>query len=464
MDIDYDSLTREEIIEMINEQKAALKEKDRVILEKEQIIKLRLEFQMLREEGGYGYLTTKGLPPLGPFEVYSNQRSSTSQYLVERMNINHFTLHLDNNSFKSINNYRLTQLNDDNRSMIWLHRDTHSLPHWSHINDIIGFVQLVLTDVIRLAGLRNTVLSLREFTLTLTDHNRSNLLIFRARGNAIGVCMVIKPSRDGDDLDYTTNRESKRALSFHYQLLMYMQQLRFTHGVQQVFGIITTYKQWRICWLPEASELASATTEPEPQPLASSTSNTVPVSSDLSTLYGSALYEYNQPALIEVLVSTLRKMASSTVIPVTTLLPTPSETGRKYGLISAEGTFTWQDLPLFLRLSYLMKPTDPLDKVYVLQDYGEGLDGRVWLAATASGGLTVVKMTRASVTVEAPLKKQRVSEEGVGKGQGEVGRYMHMYDRERELWRSVWGAESTVCRTFLNAYALLMPFAFHGWL
>ena len=320
-----------------------------------------------------------------------------------------------------------------------------------------------MTDVIRLAGLRNTLLSLREFTLTLTDHNRPNLLIFRARGNAIGVCMVIKPSRDGDDLDYPTNGESKRALSLHYQLLMYMQQLRFTHGVQQVFGIITTYKQWRICWLPEASELASATTEPEPQSQSSSTNSTLTTSSDLSTLYGSALYEYNQPELIEVLVSTLRKMACGTVIPVTTLLPTAGQTGRKYGLISDEG-FTWQDLPLSFRLSYLITPTDPLDELYLLQDYGEGLDGRVWLAATASGSLTVVKMTRESVTVEAPLKKQRVGEEGTGEGQGEVDRYMHMYDCERELWRSVWGAESTVCRMFLNAYALLMPFAFHGWL
>ena len=320
-----------------------------------------------------------------------------------------------------------------------------------------------MTDVIRLAGLRNTLLSLREFTLTLTDHNRPNLLIFRARGNAIGVCMVIKPSRDGDDLDYPTNGESKRALSLHYQLLMYMQQLRFTHGVQQVFGIITTYKQWRICWLPEASELASATTEPEPQSQSSSTNSTLTTSSDLSTLYGSALYEYNQPELIEVLVSTLRKMACGTVIPVTTLLPTAGQTGRKYGLISDEG-FTWQDLPLSFRLSYLITPTDPLDELYLLQDYGEGLDGRVWLAATASGSLTVVKMTRESVTVEAPLKKQRVGEEGTGEGQGEVDRYMHMYDCERELWRSVWGAESTVCRTFLNACALVMQFAFHGWL
>ena len=135
MDIDYDSLTREELIEILKQQEEALRREFQMLREEA----LRREFQMLREEAGYGYLTTKGLPPLGPFEVYGNQRSSTNQYLVKQMSINHFTLHLDKRSFKSLNNYRLTQLNDDHRSMIWLHRGTHSLPHWSHINDIIGF-------------------------------------------------------------------------------------------------------------------------------------------------------------------------------------------------------------------------------------------------------------------------------------------------------------------------------------
>jgi len=34
------------------------------------------------------------------------------------------------------------------------------------------------------------------------------------------------------------------------QLLDYLLQLRYFHGLLWSFGILTTYEEWRICWLP----------------------------------------------------------------------------------------------------------------------------------------------------------------------------------------------------------------------
>lgn len=39
----------------------------------------------------------------------------------------------------------------------------------------------------------------------------------------------------------------------------YMLQLRYTHCVNEVFAIVTTYNQWKVFWLNEAQTLAKAT-------------------------------------------------------------------------------------------------------------------------------------------------------------------------------------------------------------
>ena len=42
------------------------------------------------------------------------------------------------------------------------------------------------------------------------------------------------------------------------QLYDYMLQLHSYHGLQNVFGIVATYNEWRICWLPEVDTAARA--------------------------------------------------------------------------------------------------------------------------------------------------------------------------------------------------------------
>jgi hypothetical protein len=47
--------------------------------------------------------------------------------------------------------------------------------------------------------------------------------------------------------------------------VFHMMHLRSLFGVRQVFGILTSYDEWRVCWLPddESDELAAADSLPE---------------------------------------------------------------------------------------------------------------------------------------------------------------------------------------------------------
>ncbi len=64
------------------------------------------------------------------------------------------------------------------------------------------------------------------------------------------------------NLDDVETVEPSQGQEIFKQLLGYMITLRHAHGVKHVFGIMTTYEKWVICWLPEADDLARSTVIP----------------------------------------------------------------------------------------------------------------------------------------------------------------------------------------------------------
>ena len=42
------------------------------------------------------------------------------------------------------------------------------------------------------------------------------------------------------------------------QIYDYMLRLQSFHGLKDVFGVLTTYEEWRICWFPEFQTAAEA--------------------------------------------------------------------------------------------------------------------------------------------------------------------------------------------------------------
>ena len=47
--------------------------------------------------------------------------------------------------------------------------------------------------------------------------------------------------------------------TLHGQTYDYMTRLHSFHGLVNVFGLATTYEQWRVYWLPECSDAAAST-------------------------------------------------------------------------------------------------------------------------------------------------------------------------------------------------------------
>ena len=110
-----------------------------------------------------------------------------------------------------------------------------------------------------------------------------------------------------------------------------MLRLRYTHGLQAVFGIVTTYNEWRICWLHEANLIAESTV------LTSEIfSSNDQLFKDNEVLYESEIFKRDNPAVIEALVSTLVKMSSSPRQPPSSYLRINDDDPRKFGLVNED--------------------------------------------------------------------------------------------------------------------------------
>src|SRR5690348_9514734 len=80
-------------------------------------------------------------------------------------------------------------------------------------------------------------------------HGRPDIWLIATRtGNPLGVVEVKKP---GESI-----LSEKLVLG---QIYDYMLRLKSFHGLKDVFGVLTTYEEWRICWFPHSQTTAEAT-------------------------------------------------------------------------------------------------------------------------------------------------------------------------------------------------------------
>ena len=136
---------------------------------------------------------------------------------------------------------------------------------------------------------------------------------------------------------------------------------------------------------------------------------------------------------MKALVTTVKKMCSSSIRGPTCSRLVGERDQRKYGLVT-EKKFTWSILP-HDNFSLTFEPA-PINSstFYLLQDYFYGSEGRVWLAASTTGNLTVIKLSKSV-----------------------------RYNKEAHYWREIWSVKVQVLK-LLGVNALRMPFAFHGYL
>jgi hypothetical protein len=259
-------------------------------------------------------------------------------------------------------------------------------------------------------------------------------LLFKLGGTRIGFCEVKKPSTDRlnsftpDLIDLNTNLQ--------IQITNYLVQVKYVHGIESPIGIVTTYNEWRICFLRESYQLMAKRIESFDSSVASSTQSTgigiPPEAPEHTQLFISRVYNFNEPQLFEVLAATISKMVASARSAPLSFLRSLTGEPRKF---ADETIFELKAVPGSLKSHHLtyMMPTIQTIQYYFIQDFHGGRDGRVWLAMSESGKLAVVKLS---------LERS--------------------YDQEANNWRVIWGVSDVRTAQFFGANAMIMPVVFHG--
>ena len=292
--------------------------------------------------------------------------------------------------------------------------------------DVQNFVERVLLDMLLASGFRDRLDLRREIKLA-KSYLHPDVLVFEVgpSGYRYPVCCV-EVKKPGTNL-----KEEKIA----GQIYGYMLQLRTLYGLVDVFGVLTTYQEWLVVWLPDCQELAGAQGVRDgnnKDPIAQILSKPRPP----NVLHGTEIVRYNDLNLPILLVSLLHKVINSRREP-RPLIATDGE-GQLHPWLSATG-ISW-DLYRSDGV-YLSLPNSLTSNFVVLTDFRCGADGRV---------LLICSETRSNLAVVKILFPPK----------GDVTPVEDLCDKESELWRTIYGVPARTIQVAVSRYAILMPFAF----
>ena len=249
------------------------------------------------------------------------------------------------------------------------------------------------------------------------------------------------------------------------QLYDYLTTLRNFYGLDHVFGIATTYREWRIFWLEDTEDAARETDMSKfPLPTAATRVDLRPatpvegkeaVVTDLSrvTLSDAGARQpscmstdqgprrvragrimlWNDSELVLALATVIVKMATSTTTKRTVLF----ENGRPYTRVTPSSA-KWETPSALKRPTFNARmPRADCTDFYLLAHLGDGVHGRAYLAMTPFGTGVVLKFPRGipppKNIVDGPL------------------------NAEAKLWKEVWGVNARV-QLLANTAVLVMPY------
>jgi hypothetical protein len=365
---------------------AAAKEHERIVAQlKDAQEKQRIEQKILVD----------GLPKLGGKGPHAS--TTTSKAHVTKRHKMATAIEKPFNLFHESNKRTTPWINSIGQSSyMW-----RSFPHggfgWNHEYDIKRHVINVFSDLIAYGGLIGEVQASEEVSIFSIDNEdekgkskneRSDIWLTALKTRVpsefpIGVGEVKQPSKAG-----TLSALAGNNSPLFGQIYDYLMGASTFCGLRWSFGIVTTYDEWRICWLPNADEAAAET---EFDRFVNISPKALEYASDGVSIerriHVSRIYKYNEPALIEALIHLLHKMHTTPQeqFPI----PLISK-DRKYPML-AENGWIWQKFAPDT-LSYT--PHGGAKNYFLLQNYHGGGDGLVWLAASEKGKLAVLKFPK----------------------------------------------------------------------
>ena len=310
---------------------------------------------------------------------------------------------------------------------------------WSCQSAVTAYVRSVLEDLFSAGKFLDLTCDL-ELSLF---HSKPDVVILCEFDVPIGVVEIKMAS----STRATPALSKERILG---QVFDYLVHLKNYTGRKDVFGILTTYHQWRVIWLPESDEAARSTTTtavnhiqgpiaqlPSDPPNWSNPDqpNQLPSIPPLQLqkgvqperhLHGTSIIEWNDPDLPHILLSAIQKMRSSPMNPVSY-----SElcTDRSYIYVAKDG-FQWESVDEEVIPSIEGKVPSHFQHAFLLADLGGGGDGRVWLACTKSGEVCVLKFSKKG-------DEQRL-------------------EKEKQVWKETWNCD-VIVKQLNDRPVLVMP-------
>ena len=367
-----------------------------------------------------------GLPELGE-KTYSTASASVNKaHASAKIKLSTFNL-------LTVDQYVVQRTG---RSAIWGNkRDTRLV--YSTEEDISRFVQEVLRDAVSALPALQSV-EVRIVPELSAFGEKADLWVLARLGVPVGVVEVKKPH------EAILQNESVAG-----QLLDYMKRLRSFFGLSDIFGIATTYEEWRIFWLKDCDAAAAScsmtgATTSEAVPLQgvpdipswggrdetpamdiATSSPPTPVKDRL--VHAGNVLRYNDPQLVPTLLSVLMKMVSSPVKRARNLV----DPDREYIVVNSSSWFWTRLFGDFKINTRSAMPRTDATSFILLAHLGDGGFGRVWLAATHGGSLCVIKF-------------------------GKDGTAWNP-DHEALVWKSAWKLNARVLQ-LAGRRALLLPY------
>jgi hypothetical protein len=359
-------------------------------------------------------LCSHAFPPLGRRQ-FSSSKSATRKESIYNVDIQ-----IHNGEFGVLDDYTLDHLKGEENSNIWtLASNGGHLDNWIGEADIQGYVELALKDIIKGAQLKDRTYIAKEHTFSISrmvgkHQDRVDVTtIVNDTMSVVGVCEVKLP---GVKMDVAA------------QVVDYMLDLRNSFSVRYVFGLLTTYEEWRIFWFSDTNQAAQETDRKMYDDLCLQGSATDYIRSDKVDVYASRVYHHTDTHLVEVLASLFHKSIMSPIaFPVAFIDPS-----RIYVKATTHSVL-YQPLPRSLATFTFDMPSEQHSTFHILKYFHRGGDGRVALCCNEVGQLGVLKF---AINPEKDLNP------------------------EATLWNQLWGTHVRVVSVNERS-ALLMPFCLH---
>ncbi|KAJ8328240.1 hypothetical protein O5D80_003602 [Batrachochytrium dendrobatidis] len=374
-----------------------------------------------RTTGADMNIVTNAFPPLGRRQLYSSAKSTT-----RRQSIYGITVQVEIGNFGILQELKLERLNKTG-SLLWTEvvlSDRNTLDNWSGEIDIQTYVKNALKDCSRVCSFLKSLDVYREQTFSFAQimdkkqGNRADAIVFvKDTAFITGVAEVKVPGSNLDDI---------------YQIVDYMVDLRNSFNVRYVFGVYTTYEEWKILWFEDSQEAAESDSKKRYDELClAGSANEYAITEGAVKIFQSKTYRFCDPELIECLATLLYKVSRTPVYN-----PTKFIDDRSRYVYATATSIQYKSLPKRLEYFKYAMPPKQTRNFYILSYFHRGGDGRVVLVTSESGNLAVIKFLYHDEDLDA-LRKA--------------------LEDEQNRWETLWQVQ---CRIVdLNGRSgLLMPF------